>query len=421
MISPSRFLVWAILWGALPPASFAAEPGPTATLAPADPVIGVTKVTITGLAGAGHEVTDHSTYPDGTVHRFSTTADATGAYADGPFLLQQIGTYHDVVRDEATGASTMITYSGSGDFDIAADPAEASVVAGAEVKIKVKFSSIAGYAGWVSPRALNGSDVPGAVLSWSLPTAKLPSGGTASASLTILTLLGTPPGRYALVLEGSGGGVAHRPQPLSLTVTGPPRDAITATFHPRNPIVGVTEGSITGTASSGEWLTDTSTFPDGTVHGFVFKSTGAGTYTDGPFVLKQLGTYHDLLTDGGTGGTVAIAYQGVGDFSATVDPPERTASPGQEVQFLVTFKGLSGFVGTVAPAVPNLAELPGATATWSASPVGVRSGVAPVSSRLRIELAGDTPPGLYHLTVQGTNGSVSRSAAPGVSLTVTAP
>ena len=120
-----------IALGLLPAAAAAPAAPPstglTAAFAPASPTVGVTEVIISGRASAGAKVIDTSTFPDGSVHIFAVKADAAGAYTDGPFVLLQLGTYRDVLRDDATGASTTISYSGSGDFTIAVDPAAATI------------------------------------------------------------------------------------------------------------------------------------------------------------------------------------------------------------------------------------------------------------------------------------------------------
>ena len=108
---------------------------------------------------------------------------------------------------------------------------------------------------------------------------------------------------------------------------------IVATISPANPIVGVTTVNISGTASAGAAVTDTSTFPDGTAHLFFMKADSNGKYVDGPFTLRQLGTFHDVLQDRATGASTTISYAGVGDFSVAVDPASRQAAKGETVGF----------------------------------------------------------------------------------------
>jgi hypothetical protein len=413
---------FSIAYGLLLPsmalAASSQNPAFTAVLSPADPTVGVTKVTITGTASAGSSVIDTSTFPDGSVHEFSFKADASGAYTDGPFVLQQLGTYHDVLRDDATGASTTISYSGVGDFSTAVDQASRTVMAGAEATFTVTFKSISGFGGRVVPLALNASKVPGAAVSWSASPVRVPPDGSASATLTIVTLIGTPARSYKITVQGTNGSVTHVAKPaITLAVTGPKSNTITAALSPANPTVGVTEVRIRGRATAGEWLTDTSTSPDGSTHKFFIKATGAGTYAGGPFVLQQLGTYHDVLLDSATGASTEISYRGAGDFSAAVDDASQTVARGQEAKFLVTFKSLSAFGGTIVPTASNLSEIPGAAAAWSAPSVTVRPGDS-ASSRLSIQTSTTTPPGTYKIAVQGTNGSASRAAPSRISLTV---
>jgi hypothetical protein len=418
-----RFL---IAFGLLLPWAAPAESGQnaaqntslTAALSPAGPTVGVTKVTIAGTSSAGASVIDTSTFPDGSVHRFSLKADPTGAYTDGPFVLQQLGTYHDVLRDDATGASAAVSYSGVGDFSVAVDPAGQPVMAGAEATFTVTFKSVSGFGGQVLPLALNLSKIRGATASWSTSSVRVPPNGSASATLTILTLIGTPARTYKIILQGTNGSVTHVVKPaISLKVTGPKPNTITAALHPANPTAGVTQVLIRGRATAGEWVTDTSTFPDGSSHKFSIKATGAGTYTDGPFVLKQLGTYHDVLLDGATGATAEITYHAAGDFGAAIDHAGQTVAKGQEAKFLVTFKSLSGFAGTIVPAAPNLSEIPGAAAAWSVQSVTVRPGDS-ASSELSVKTSASTPPGTYNVTVQGINGSVTRAVPSGLILEV---
>jgi hypothetical protein len=394
------------------------NPGFTAALSTASPTVGVTKVTVTGTASARARVIDTSTFPDGSVHTFSAKADATGAYTDGPFVLRQLGTYHDVLRDDATGASKTISYSGQGDFGMAVEQASRRVMAGAEASFTVTFKSLSGFGGTVVPLAPDVSQIPGAAVSWSAESVRVPPNASASATLTIQTLIRTPARRYEIVLQGSSGSVTHVVEPaVKLTVTGPKPNSITAALFPANATVGVTKVLVRGRATAGEGVTDISTFPDGSTHKFAVNATGAGTYAEGPFVLKQLGTYHDVLRDDSTGATTKISYHGVGDFSASVDDAKQTVARGQEAKFLVTFKSLSGFGGTIVPAAPNLPAVPGATAAWSAPSVTVRPGDTG-SSRLSVQTSIDTPPGTYKFTVQGTNGSVTHAVSSGVSLTV---
>jgi hypothetical protein len=220
----------------LPSGAARAEPPPTpgitAAFSPAGAVVGATPVTLGGQAGAGDFVVHTSTFPDGSVHEFTVKADEGGAYTDGPLLLQQLGTYHDVLRDQATGASTEISYAGVGDFAASVEPPQQTLRAGEQARFTLTLRSLAGFAGVVQPLAPDLSKVPGAVASWSASAVKVPPGGSASVTLTLRMLVGTLPGSYDLVFAGRNGAVSHRLEPVRLTVTGPAPDAITATLNP---------------------------------------------------------------------------------------------------------------------------------------------------------------------------------------------
>jgi hypothetical protein len=214
-------------------------------------------------------------------------------------------------------------------------------------------------------------------------------------------------------------------QPIVLTVT--PREPITATVSPDRAIAGVSEVRISGRAAAGQLVINTSTFPDGVAHEFVATVSGAGTYTQGPFVLQQLGTYHDVVRDTATQATIEISYQGVGDFSTSVDRMSATVARGEEAKFEVTFKSLSGFGGNVRAAVPDLSRITGATASWSSPAVTAPNGESAmttvpsgdsISVGLTIKASSATPPGTYKINVQGTSGSVTHTAPSEIELTV---
>jgi protein SCO1/2 len=206
---------------------------------------------------------------------------------------------------------------GNGDFALSVDPGTTSVIAGAEVKFAVTFKSVGGFAGSIQPQALGVTSAQGAVGSWSIPSVKVSPEGVTKATFTLLTLLDTPPGDYPLVFEGINGATAHRAPAVTLHVTGPPKNAITAVPHANVPVAGSRSFTISGTATAGGWVKDLSTFPDGSVHSFSSKANGAGAYTIGPLVLLQTGTYHDVLIDTETGGRTAVEYGGGSNAAAS--------------------------------------------------------------------------------------------------------
>ncbi len=215
------FLVFGLILSATALVNQAANnTGITAAISPAHPTVGVTSVSIKGTASPGAAVSDTSTFPDGTVKIFSFKADSTGKYEDGPFVLQQLGAFHDVLQDRATGASTTISYMGVGDFTLAADPANRTVAKGQTATFTVTFTSVAGFLGTVTPAELKGLHIPGATAWWSQPLVNVPAKSSGVATLMIRTSAKTPAGTYRdIILRGANGSVTHTASPrITLTV-----------------------------------------------------------------------------------------------------------------------------------------------------------------------------------------------------------
>ncbi len=192
----------------------------TAAVSPVHPTVGITNVSIKGMASPAATVTDASTFPDGTVKMFSFKCDSTGKYEDGPFVLQQLGAYRDVLQDRATGASTAISYMGIGDFTLAADPASRTVAKGQTATYTVTFTSVAGFQGTVTPAELKGLRIPGATAWWSQALVNVPAKSSGVATFMIRTSAKTPAGTYRnIILRGANGSVSHTASPrITLTV-----------------------------------------------------------------------------------------------------------------------------------------------------------------------------------------------------------
>lgn len=120
----------------------------TASLAPSNPTVGVTNASIVGTATAGATVTDTSDHwPDGTTHGpFSATADSSGNYSIGPFILQQLGTYTETLYDSISGSTVNINYSGAGDFSASANGGSQTVTKGGSASYTMTFGSVSGFA-----------------------------------------------------------------------------------------------------------------------------------------------------------------------------------------------------------------------------------------------------------------------------------
>lgn len=406
---------------AVKPIEYFFSPAVTGSLSPSSRTVGVTQVSIVGTASPNATVTANpEIWPDGTSHGpFSTTANSSGSYSMGPFVLQQLGTYTTTLRDSINGSQATITYSGSGNFSLSRSPSSRTINPGQSASFTVTINSVSNFAGTVNLYALNWGNIPNATASWSPSSVSLPSGGSRTATFTINTSSNTPPGTYGNIILRGTNGSAERDASAASVIVQAPTVNLTASLCPSSPTVGVTNVSICGNATPNSTVTaNPEIWPDGTSHGpFSTQANGSGTYSMGPFILQQLGQYTATMRDSISGQQLQFPYSGQGNFSASVNATSRTVNAGQPASYTVTFTSQSGFAGTVIPAALNWSQVPGATASWSPSQVTVPSG-GQAQSTFTIQTAASTPAGTYsNITLQGANGSQTRTA-PNVSLIV---
>src|SRR5262249_47564935 len=78
----------------------------TVSVNPVSGIVGQTQFTVTGTGASKNGIVDAaSTFPDGTVHKFSSLADVQGNFSFGPFNQNQIGVYSEVYTDHTTGTN----------------------------------------------------------------------------------------------------------------------------------------------------------------------------------------------------------------------------------------------------------------------------------------------------------------------------
>ena len=88
-------------------------PNPQGTVNPTTGTVNSTQYTINGSGATENGiVTNNETYPDGSPHPYTVTADGFGNFTFGPFQASQAGNYRSVITDNASGAqSNAITWS----------------------------------------------------------------------------------------------------------------------------------------------------------------------------------------------------------------------------------------------------------------------------------------------------------------------
>ena len=168
--------------------------------------------------------------------------------------------------------------------------------------------------------------------------------------------------------------------------------------------VALALGGLSGAQAS--WTISPAVIPGGTGTAHVSISTSTaiapGSY---PLTINAV--------SGGLSRTAAVrlVVTAPADFALAATPSSRSAAAGSSAVYTMTVTSLNGFAGTVTP---SLGGLPGTVGTASFSPSAI---VGSGTSTLTIATSTSAPPGTYPLTVTGTSGATSHSAA--ITLVVT--
>lgn len=221
-----------------------------------------------------------------------------------------------------------------------------------------------------------------------------------------------PPGYYMLFILNANG-VPSVARFVKLATGAPANQAPTATIS--NPSSNVTinaNGSVSFAGSGSD--------PDGTIASYAWTFAGGSPATStattpGTVTYSTAGTYTaSLAVTDNAGATSAAATRTVTvtDFSLSATPNSNTVSAGTGASYTTTVSAINGFSGAVTLGVIGLPT--GATASFTPTSV-TGSG----SSTLAVATTTSTPTGTYTLTVNGTNGSLTRST--NITLVVTAP
>jgi hypothetical protein len=304
----------------------------------------------------------------------------------------------------------------SNDFSISASPATVSVAAGGTGTSTISTAITAGAAQSV---ALSASGLPaGATASFS--PASVTSGGSSTLTLSAGTAAA---GTYSLTITGTGAS-ATRTTAVSFVVAAAPDFSIavtpsTGTVNTGSSITySVSTGSIGGSAQS--IALSVSGLPAGVTGSFAPASVTAGsgsTLTLTAATGATLGSAVFTVTGTGTNthsatATVVVQTPPVADFTIAVSPASATVVQGASATFTVSTTAVNGSTQSVALSVTGLPS--GATGAFS--PASVTAGG---SSTLTITTTATTTTGAAALSITGTSGATTHSAA--ATLTVNAP
>ena len=337
------------------------------------------------------------------------------------------GTYPITVTGNGGGVQqtttvTLTVSQGQPSFSIAAAPSSLTVQQGNQGTSTITSTISGGFNGAIT---LSAAGAPsGATVSFN-PN-PLPAPGSGNSIMTITVGSSTPIGTYPITVSGSGGGLQSNTT-VTLTVTGPPSFALSAS--PAS--VSIQQGShgsstIISTISNGfssPVSLSASGAPSGTTVSFnpqTLPGPGSGnsTLTITVGSSTAAGTYPITVT--GTGGglqentTVTLTVTTAPSFSLSASPASLTIQQGNQGSSTITSTITSGFNSPVSLSASGAPS--GTTVSFNPQTLpGPGSG----NSTLTIAVGSSTPAGTYPITVTGTGGVLQENTT--VTLTVTTP
>ncbi|HSM86829.1 MAG TPA: hypothetical protein VLT16_11780, partial [Candidatus Limnocylindrales bacterium] len=371
----------------------------TATVAPLNGYAGTVSFSVSGLpAGASATFTPASVIASGTsTLAIATTAGTTPA---GNYILTITGS--DGVLTHSADVTLVVT-----DFTLGATPASQTIVVGNSATYTATVTPVNGYTGTVN---FSVSGLPPFATATFTPASLTASG---SSTLTITTTSSTPAAIYSLTVTGTDGFSTHS-VPLTLEVD--PVGNFSVSISPtaqsvnqgQNAGYGVTVGSSGGFKSvvvlsvSGLPPNATATLSPTSITGSGISSLTVVTAADTPagtYTLTVTGTSGPLVRTATATLTVLAP-----DFSLSASPGSQIIIVGQGTSYTVTLSPINNYVGTVSFSVSGLPA--NTTATFNPASL-LTSG----STTLSITTTAATVPGIYPLTIIGTDGVLTRTTS----------
>ena len=215
-----------------------------------------------------------------------------------------------------------------------------------------------------------------------------------------------PPGYYMLFLLDSAG-VPSKAKFIQLSAhsTTPPSGAIASPASDVTiPAGGAVSFSSSTTAAKYSWI-----FPGGSPTTSTAQVPGSVTFdTPGTYVTSLTVIDADGNSDPSPETRTITVTPASADFSITAGPPSKTVTPGQSATFTVTVTPVTGFAGTVSLSVSSESGFPTGVTSGGFSPASINGSG---SSTLTMNTTTSTVPFALSLTVTGTSGTITHTAA----------
>ena len=377
-----------------------------------------------GIRFAGRNPSD----PPGTLSSEITIKDGTGSQLRS---LNRWGDYSSISVDplddctlwytteylQANGTFNWSTRIGNfkfsnctttPDYSITATPPSQTVTQGAGTSYTVTVTPAGGFTGTV---ALAVSGLPSGAGASFTPTSI--ANGSGSSNLAITTSTSTPTGSYPLTITGTSVPLSHSTT-VTLVVTGVPVPDYSISASPSSqtvPNTGSTSYNVAVTAInnfSGQVQFTVSGLPGNTTASFnpnpLLGGSGSSTLSVAT-AGAATGTYTLTIT-GASGGlthsTTVKLVVGQPNFAIAATPASITVTRGSNATYTVAITSSGGFSGAVNLSVTGLPKR--SLATFSPNPVN-GSG----NSTLTVTTSRKVSAGTFHLTIQGTSGSLTNS------------
>jgi len=302
------------------------------------------------------------------------------------------------------------------DFSIAANPSTLTVVEGQSGTSTVNTALVTGTAGTINLSVTFSSNG----LAPTLNPVAVTAGG--SSTLTVSPSLALPPGTYTVTVTGTEGSATHSASVTVIVPPPPPNDfSISASPTTVTVLQGAGTSSAISTAvtsGSAEMVSLSASSPAGltaTLSPTAVTAGGGSTLTVTASAAVAPGAYTVTVTGASISSTHSVAVTvnvtaALSDFAISVSPSSLTILQGNNATSTITTTLVSG--------TPDAISL-----RATSSPIGVGSYLSPfvvnagATSTMTISVFGLTTPGVYTLTVTGTEGAVTHSTS--VTVTVT--
>ncbi len=294
------------------------------------------------------------------------------------------------------------------EFAINLEPAAPVVPAGGLATVTVRVQGLNGFTG---PVTLTQFVTPSDGITTTLATNTVNTGG--STTLTIIAAANANPGNYTLSIRGTSGQLVRTTtatlavssfrlsaSPNSRTVTAGQSTSAIVTAESINGFNQVISLSAEVPRESG--LTtefQSSSIRPGEINSTAVTIRSAQTSPGGTYTLKIKGNTGQLVKET----TIQITVTVPGSFTLSANPTSQTVNSGSSTNFTLTVVGADGFS---QPVNLSLASEGGLLASLSQSTVTPNN-----STTLTVNVPASTATGSYKVTITGSSGQITQSAA----------